>query len=381
MRGDAMPHRQDAMRPIRIAFISTSRSDFATIEPVLRGALADKRFQAKLLICGQHLTANTPLPEEIAGIPALRLRASSESINGVSQRALYDCLLAEPKDFAFVVGDRFELLSVLECCTIARVPIGHCSGGERTFGAFDDQIRDAATKLAHLHFVAHKVAAERVRSLQEENWRIAITGDPGLDSIRQEKRVTPPELEALLGVSPAKCDIVAAIHPATRSPEETTIWLQAIAELSRDFPGRIFLSSPNGDPGSDAVQACWEKLEAPGKRIVLPTLGAKLFRALIAACGAFVGNSSAGIWEVPSLGIPSLDLGSRQAGRLRGNTVWHCEVETAGSLLEMVRLVLSAQIQNACQNGENPYGDGHATPRILDHIAQCIPEPRLMVKE
>jgi UDP-hydrolysing UDP-N-acetyl-D-glucosamine 2-epimerase len=283
-------------------------------------------------------------------------------------------------DVAFLVGDRFELLSAAECCTVSGVSIAHCSGGERTFGAFDDQVRDAVTKLAHMHLVAHAEAADRVRSLQEESWRIAVTGDPGLDAIRHEKRLSAQELEERLGVLPAKTDIVVALHPVTRALDEAGLWLNAIAEFSRDFEGRIFLSAPNGDPGSEAINSAWDSLLKTGRRMVLPSLGGRIFRRLVAACGALVGNSSAGVWEVPSLGVPSLDLGTRQSGRIRGDTVWHCEVADAVELGANIRHLLTPEIQSACRTGQNPYGDGDATPRILDHIARSAQNPRLMVK-
>jgi UDP-hydrolysing UDP-N-acetyl-D-glucosamine 2-epimerase len=367
--------------PIRIAAITTSRSDFGSLEPVLRGASADCRFDAQLLICGQHIAANTPLPEETAGLTAVRLSDSAGTIDGVPQDALVAALRSHASEVAFLVGDCFELLSVAECCTHAGVGIVHCSGGERTFGAFDDQVRDAITKLAHLHCVAHEGAAERVQSLQEELWRVAVTGDPGLDPIAQELCLTPAELEKKLGVFPTSSDIVVAFHPVTRSPDETRACMRALAEICESYNGRIFLSAPNGDPGSELIRREWTRLASrlPGC-IAVSSLGAKVFRSLVAACGALVGNSSAGIWEAPSLGTPSLDIGTRQRGRIRGKTVCHCDVSELTELGGKVEHLLSPELRAICKDKLNPYGDGAATARILDHIARHARDGKLLFK-
>jgi len=367
--------------PIRLAVITTSRSDFGSLEPVWRGARADCRFAAHLLICGQHLAAQTLPAEELGGAPAMRLPAAPEAIDGIAQRALVEALRARRIEVVFVGGDRYELLSVAECCTFAGAAIAHCSGGERTFGAFDDQLRDAVTKMAHLHFVAHREAAERVISMQEEPWRVTVSGDPGLDPIAHAPRLSPEELEPLLGVRPAKNDVVVALHPVTRSAEETEVLVRALVRFCQDFAGRIFLSTPNGDPGSEAIQQAWQSLaeQSPHCRL-FPSLGAKVFRGLVAACGALVGNSSAGVWESPSLGTPSLDCGTRQSGRIRSTTVWSCGVDQAGALAAKVQHLLSPEVQAACRQTVNPYGDGNAVPRILDAIAKSARDTRLRIK-
>ncbi len=365
--------------PIRLAVVTTSRSDFGLLEPVLLGALKDPRFEVTLIVCGQHLRAGTPLPHETAGLPVIRLEEPAGTLDAVPQAALCSAVTTFGADIALILGDRFELLSVAESCTFAHVPMGHCSGGERTFGAFDDQIRDAVTKLAHLHFVSHEPAAARLISLQEEPWRIAVTGDPGLDSLLAESRMGPEAVGALTGATPTKKDIVIAFHPVTRSAAETSLFADAIARFCGDFEGQVFLSAPNGDPGSGDIEQRWREVAARTPRChVFSSLGVQGFRGLVAACGALVGNSSSGVWEAPSLGTPSLDLGTRQTGRVRGETVLHCAADERAELEPKIRQLLSAS--GSAAKTSNPYGDGHATPRILEQMAAWIRDPRLMVK-
>ena len=361
--------------------ITTSRSDFGLLEPVMRGALADSRFDPLLIVCGQNLAAGTPLTSETADLPTLRLQMPGGTIDAVPQAALVGALQSSQSMIALVLGDRFELLSVSECCTFLNLPIAHCSGGERTLGAIDDQIRDAVTKLSHLHFVSHQPAAERIAQLGEETWRVSVTGDPGLDSLLHEERMSPQAVDTLLGAEPSRKDILVALHPVTRSLEETTSFLQSISDFCETFEGRVFFSAANGDPGSQLIDSTWNRLsERLPHCQTFSSIGAQAFRGLIAACGALVGNSSSGIWEAPSLGTPSLDLGTRQRGRIRGSSVLHCEAGDARELAKKIRQLFSPEIQSRCAAGTNPYGDGHATQRILDHIWREIQNPNLMFK-
>lgn len=348
--------------------------------------MKDSRFEPRLIICGQHLRANTPSAEETADLPAFRLGRPQGTNDCVPQQELHEAFNDFDADIALVLGDRFELLSVAETCTFGRIPLAHCSGGERTFGAFDDQVRDAVTKLAHLHLVSHQQACDRVVSLQEEPWRIAVTGDPGLDTLLTEPRMRPDEIEALTGACPSRKDVVLALHPVTRAPGETSFFLSAFATFCEEFEGHIFLSAPNGDPGSDPISECWQGLASQHPNChVLPSLGARAFRGLVAACGALAGNSSAGIWEAPSLGTPSLDVGTRQQGRVRGKSVLNCGMGDCSELAKrkvgsQIRELLSPEAQTRRRAERNPYGDGKATPRILNHIYNRVHDPRLMTK-
>jgi UDP-hydrolysing UDP-N-acetyl-D-glucosamine 2-epimerase len=351
------------------------------IEPIVRTAILDARLAVGLVVCGQHLLANTPLPEETVGLQVVRLPNSTDSLDYVCQRALREIIQERRSEIVLLLGDRFELLSVAEVCTLCHVPLAHCSGGERTFGAFDDQIRDAITKLSHLHMVSHEQAFQRLVQLQEEPWRIAVAGNPGLDGILADQRLTAEELEGLLGIKPSKADVVVAFHPVTRAPEETTAGVTVLSTFAESFDGRVYLSTPNGDPGSDIISKAWRRLsQALPHCYELPSLGARPFRSLVHACGALLGNSSAGICETPSLGIPSLDLGTRQRGRIRGKSVLTCTNLEPDEVRQKVQYLMSPQRMAELQCIENPYGDGHAVPRILDHICRWARAPELMEK-
>lgn len=369
--------------PIRIVMVSTSRSDFGFVAPLARAAQADPRFSCITAITGQHLAANTPGDDELVGLISRRLPLPESSLGLVHQKALLALVEEHHSEIVLVIGDRHELLEVAQVATVANCVLAHCSGGERTLGAIDDLVRDAVTRLAHLHYPTHADAGKRLTgALGEEAHRVLATGDPGIDALLADPRLTATELEGLVGQRPGRDDLCVAVHPVTRDPAELDAILAAIAMVTERWTGHLFLSSPNGDPGSERIQACWTDLARRSPRChLMPSLGSRAFRSLVANCGVMVGNSSAGLIEAPSLGTPTVDVGTRQLGRLRGDSVIDCRTITGNALHDAIA---RARALRDGRKFDNLYGDGHAIPRILDHLAShlrtCAPRAKLQVK-
>jgi UDP-hydrolysing UDP-N-acetyl-D-glucosamine 2-epimerase len=300
----------------------------------------------------------------------------------VHQDALAGVLRKQRTEVVLLLGDRFELLDVALVCLVGGLVIAHCSGGERTRGSFDDAVRDAVTKLAHLHLVAHAEAAQRVAALEEEQWRICVSGEPGLDSVATERCLSSAELEPIVGVAPGVGDCVVAVHPVTRRPEETGDLIAAVEAVAGTALGYLFLSTPNGDPGSDTIASAWQRLASIHTHcVLLPSLGSHAFRSLVAECGLLLGNSSAGLVEAPSLGTPTVDLGTRQEGRVRGRSVISCPVVSPEAVRAAIESAQALRIAGMPLRDENPYGDGHAVPRILDHISAHARTPGVHSKQ
>jgi len=368
-----------AERPVPLAVISTSRSDFALLAPIVAAARNDPRFTVRLAVCGAHHLTNTPSPAELAALNGLRLPRPQDSLGLVHQLALRDWLNCSR--VALVLGDRSELLETALAVLHAGVALAHVSGGERTAGAWDDQVRDAITRLAHLHLPAHQPAGQRLLAMGEEPWRICVTGEPGLDGI-SEDLWSASSLGDRLGVIPTRNDVVVAIHPVTRQPAETGQMLALIASMAENQrERRWFLSTPNGDPGSEIIRAAWAELATRLPNCTgLADHGAAIFRSLVANCGLLIGNSSAGLVEAPSLGTPTIDLGSRQSGRLRGASVVSCPQVDATHLATAFADAQRVETRACATPAHNPYGDGHAVPRILDHLWRHAERPDLLVK-
>ena len=346
---------------MKLLIISTSRSEFGQLAPLARLA------GAPLVVCGMHHDSGTPLPEECAGLDLIRLPRPADSLGLVHQVALRDLLAVRTPDAVVILGDRFELLEVAVPLVLSGIPVAHLSGGERTAGAIDDLVRNAASQLAHLHYPPHALAAERLVQMGIDPWRICVAGEPGLDAIRLESPVDT-------GIAVGPDDVLVALHPVTRDPTETEACLDAIVGAAARHSGRWHVSTPNGDPGSERIA---ERLR--GERFApFPNRGARFFRSLAAACGVQVGNSSAGLVEAPSLGCATVDLGTRQHGRPRGGSVVTVERPTADALLAAV--TGARGLRDLATPGRNPYGDGRTCERILAHVRERLADPRIRAR-
>lgn len=236
-----------------------------------------------------------------------------------------------------VLGDRFEILGACLAATHAQVPIAHIHGGESTAGSFDDQIRHAVTKLAHLHFAAAEPYAERLRRMGEG--RIWVTGAPGLDNLAD----LPPRV-------PAKYFVVT-YHPETNGEGGPTELMEALSRFP-DYP--VMWTGVNNDPGAEVVRRTF------GRRFLLSDLTADQYLRFARNAAAVVGNSSSGIIECPTLGVPTVNIGSRQRGRLQGPSIFNAGHD-ADDIAQAIRKALDYTGPYA-----NPYGGPGASRRIAE---------------
>ena len=251
-------------------------------------------------------------------------------------------------DICLLLGDRYETGFAAMYATFHRIPIVHVHGGERTFGSFDNQIRDAVTKLAHVHCVAHDHACRRVIcELGESPQRVHVTGAPGLDNVARVMGERSPEREN---------EFLLTWHPPTLG--DPVRGLQAILRACGRFPDyRVVWTGVNADPGCERVMEAMKDYEA----VVLPP-DDYLRRAR--AASLLIGNSSSHIIEGPGLRTPTVDIGDRQSGRLSGDSVFHAG-ETADQVAGAIVGALGYK-----GTWDNPYGGPGASRRIADVIGQ-----------
>jgi UDP-hydrolysing UDP-N-acetyl-D-glucosamine 2-epimerase len=277
-----------------------------------------------------------------------------------------------------LLGDRYETLAAASAALPFNIPIAHIHGGALTEGATDDAIRHAISKMSHLHFVAARAYAQRLRRLGEERWRITVSGAPGLDAVRRLARMSPAELEGDLGVPIGSATLLVTYHPETLDPDRAHV-AELLAALDRiDAP--IVITSPNADPGRGAIQRAIETFVRRGPdRVLVANLGQRRYLSLLAAVGAMVGNSSSGIIEAPSFHLPVVNIGGRQRGRLRARNVIDAPARR-GDIERAIRRALSPRWRRSLRGLRNPYGDGSAPRRIAAVLARTPLDGRLLVK-
>ncbi|GAA4165618.1 hypothetical protein GCM10022286_29150 [Gryllotalpicola daejeonensis] len=269
-------------------------------------------------------------------------------------------------DTVVVLGDRWELPWVVMPAVLARVPVVHLHGGEVTEGAIDERVRHAITKLADVHCVASKDARDRIIQMGEDPATVHVTGAPGLDRFRGLQPLTDHELAKALGAEIRHPLALFTYHPVTTQALDAVVGaaVEALAGTAAEA-GTVIATYPGPDPGGHTVRdALLEAARRLPNVVVVPALGARYPRVL-AACDVVVGNSSSGIIEAASVDVPAVDVGTRQAGRLRADTVAHVD-----DGLENVRGAVRAVLARARPRETiNPYGDGRAAVRIAEVIS------------
>ncbi len=290
---------------------------------------------------------------------------------GAALAAIGAHLRATDPDALVLVGDRFETAAAAIAATVDRVPIAHLHGGEQTLGAFDDALRHAITKLSHLHLVSSEDAAARVRALGEDPTTVHVVGAPGLDNAFRPDLPDRAALERDLGLTLTPPVVVVTVHPATLDADPAAT-VRAVVAAMAEVPATYVITMPNVDPGAvDVRTALLEAAAAPG-RTAVEALGEARYWGLMRIADAMLGNSSSGVIEAPALGLPTVNVGDRQAGRIRHATVIDVPADPAA-----VAAGLRHALDPAYRAGRSPLDDalvdGRAGARAAHIIAAWRP--------
>ena len=376
-------------RALRVCVVTGSRADYGLLKPLLRELQADPETELQLLVTGMHLAPEFGLSVRVIEADGFQPDArvemllSSDTPTGTARSlglgvmGAADALARLEPDWVVVLGDRFEMFAAAQAALVLRLPTAHIAGGDVTLGAFDEALRHAMTKTAHLHFVTNERARRRVVQLGEVPTRVHNVGSPGLDLIRQLEPVSRDTLAERLGVAFRETNLLVTFHPVTLEPDSAAQYaelLAALADLPESF-GFVFTGS-NADPAGRELlamtRAFCERL--PGRAAYFTSLGEDYVR-LMAHVDAVVGNSSSGLYEAPSFKIPTLNIGTRQGGRVRADSVTDVPAERAA-----ISRGLRRALEGDYTDTVNPYGDGHAAPRIVRHL-KAVEDPVSLLKK
>lgn len=284
-------------------------------------------------------------------------------------------------DLVFVLGDRTEMLGAALAATIHKVPIAHLHGGDLTQGAYDDSCRHAITKLSHLHFPALPQHAERIRAMGEESWRIHLAGAPALDALRNFEPEPQDELQSELGLDLTRPFAILAFHPETLSETPPREQIAEVLAALRSLEDNLLVIGPNADVGHlEIASALREFVSSRPGDVMVPSLPQRRFWSCMSKARLLVGNSSAGILEAASFGLPVVDIGDRQCGRLRPANVINAPANRA-EISSALESALRPDFKMALAGLVNPYGDGQAAGRIVAALIGLPERERVLRKQ
>ena len=381
-----------------IAVVTSSRADYSHLFWPLKDLAAHPDVDLKLIVLAAHLSpqfGNTVHEIERDGFPiAARIECllSSDTDTGMAKTlglavlGLSDTLAQIRPDLLLLIADRYEMLAPASVALTLRIPVAHIEGGEISEGAIDDAVRNALTKLSHLHFTSTPAARARVIAMGEEPWRVHRAGAPSLDHLRRSTLLTRPQLESTLGLTLADRITVVAYHPVTLLPNtiaEAEAFFAALEHLAVNTTHQILFCYPNADAGSyalmDRIRAFC--LRHPHARLFV-NLPAITYWSLLREATLLLGNSSSGIMEAASFHLPVVNVGLRQHGRERGPNILDAPIASNPDPTPILRQIAQASdpvFRQSLSNLENIYGDGHASERIVG-VLTSIPLESLLHK-
>lgn len=365
-----------------LAVVTVGRSDFGILTPVLDAIQAHDDLKLSIIASGAHLSPEFGLTvNEIA-------KAGFEVTETVDMLLSGDTPVAIAKsmglatigfaqvwdrvqpDMIVLLGDRFEMHAATVSAVPFQIPMAHIHGGEVTVGAIDEAFRHSITKCSHLHFASTQEYADRIIQLGEEPWRVTVSGAPALDLMTSAPIATRTELEQRIGISLATPPLMVTFHPVTLQYQDAAAQTDELLAALRTFKDRpIVITKPNADTNGRVMIQQMERFAEQHENVrLVDNLGSKNYFGLMKIASAMVGNSSSGIIEAASYGLPVVNIGIRQQGRAQSGNVIDVDNDQL-KITKAIQTAIDPKFQSAVATRPNLYGDGKSADRIVNRLA------------
>lgn len=362
----------------KICVVTGTRAEYGLLYWLMKDIQNNSELELQLIVTGMHLSPEFGLTykeieKDFKIDKKIEILLSSDTAVGISKSmGLAQISFAEAyeelkPDILVVLGDRYEIFSAVSAAMIARVPIAHLHGGESTEGAFDESIRHSITKMSHLHFTATEEYKKRVIQLGEQPKRVFNVGGMGIENIKRLKLLTKKEFEESINFKLNKKNILVTFHPVTlensTAKEQFQELLDAIDELKDT---NIIFTKANSDTDGRVINQMCDEYATNNhhKSICFTSLGQLRYLSALQYVDAMVGNSSSGLAEAPSFKKGTINIGDRQKGRIKADSVIDCEPNKA-SIAQAFKKLYAKEFQELLKNTANPYGDGCASEKIV----------------
>jgi UDP-hydrolysing UDP-N-acetyl-D-glucosamine 2-epimerase len=367
----------------KIAVITSSRADYGHLYWPLRDLSQNENVDLQLIALGSHLSpefGNTAQEIENDGFAIdsrIECLLSSDTdvgmakTIGVATLGLADLLGQTRPDLLLLIADRYEMLAPASVALALRIPIAHIEGGEVSEGAIDDGVRNALTKLSHIHFTSTLAARDRVIAMGEEEWRVHRAGAPSLDHLRRRTLLSREQVEERLALNFQTPTILVVYHPLTIA-RDTLQETDALFSALESITDQILFCYPNADAGSRAlIDRTKLFITRRGRGKIFSNLDSVTYLSLLRQVEVLVGNSSSGIMETASFSLPTVNVGLRQQGRERARNVLDADAHPR-SILEAMRMARTPEFRQSLLGTTNPYGEGFASETIV-RVLTAVP--------
>lgn len=376
----------------RICVVTGSRAEYGLLYWLMKEIQGDPDLKLQVMVTGAHLSPEFGLTwkqieedgfeidEKVEMLLSSDTPAGIAKSTGLGIIGFADAFARLKPDLVVLLGDRFEIFASAATAHIARIPIAHIHGGETTEGAIDEAFRHAVTKMSQIHLVAAEPYRKRVIQMGEDPSRVFLTGAPGLDHLEKTSLLRRDEIEDDLGIQLEAPVFLVTYHPVTLHGDPKKPFGELLTALEEFPDASIVFTHSNADTEWRALTSMIEDhtVARPDRIRSVASLGQRRYLSLLKICDAVVGNSSSGLTEAPSFGVPTVNIGDRQKGRLKASSVLDCP-EERGAISETIRIAISPAFKEVASNTQNPYGSGGASEKIKQ-ILKEIPLEGLLEK-
>lgn len=369
----------------KVCVVTGTRAEYGLLSRLMWLIRADHDLTLQIIATNMHLSPEFGLTyKEIEAdgftidkkVPMPKLADTSNGIvksMAVELSGIADAYEELRPDLIVLLGDRYEMLIAATAALVYKIPIAHIHGGEITEGAFDDAIRHAITKMSHLHFTSTEEYRRRVIQLGEQPDRVFNVGSLGVENIKKMTLMSKDEIEKSLGFELNKKTVIATYHPVTLTKGNNRIEMdEFLTALDEEKNIRVLFTMPNSDTEGTYISERISEFTTRNREraIAFTSLGMKRYLSVIKHVAAVIGNSSSGIIEAPSLGIPTLNIGDRQKGRVTCDSIISCYSDK-DSIRKGLKKVLSEEMAEIAKEVRNPYEKKKTAQSIFNVIKGC----------
>ena len=361
----------------KICVVTGSRAEYGLLYWLLKEIEVDKQLDLQLIVTGMHLSPKFGLTyreieKDFKIKKKININLSLDTAKGISRsmsvaQSSFSIAYNQLKpDILVVLGDRYEIFSSVVAAMIARIPVAHIHGGEITKGVIDDAIRHCITKMSHIHFVAAKEYFKRLVQLGENKKNIFNVGGMGIENIKRLKLLSRKEFEKSINFKLNKKNILVTFHPITLEKKKSKIHFQELLKCVSELKDtNIIFTKANSDMGGKVINKMIDHYINKNRKntIGVASLGQLRYLSALQYVDVVVGNSSSGLLEAPSFKIGTINIGERQSGRIKANSVVDC-LPNKKSIRIAFKKVYSKKFQNNLKNVKNPYAEGRASKKI-----------------
>ncbi len=365
----------------KVCVVTTTRAEYGYLRTLIDYFVKDKNVEFQMIVSGTHLDKRYGYTIDEIKKDGIKPTACVEIMDNDSQTGVLNTManaiskigkaLSDLKpDIVILLGDRYETFAIASACVVLNIPIAHISGGDVTYGAYDDMFRHSITKMSNIHFTSCEEYRNRVIQLGEHPERVFNVGSLSLENLRVTNFLSEKEINEQLGINISNT-LLTTFHPVTMEKNsQSEQFNEVMKALSEQDKYDVLFTRANADTGSSELNKILDEYikKYPKKLKVVDSLGIVKYMSAMKYCRAVVGNSSSGILEAPSFKVPTINIGNRQKGRLQAKTVINCEAKKE----EILKVINNLPDKESLKNFKNPYEQENTAENIYKNIIKYL---------